>query len=422
MGLGLTTVIGSGIWKDSLLWSNAAGVFSLPALVVGWILMLTVGLSYAECVGMFPQGGGPYSYVQGAFGKKAGAFVGVLFIVGYIFIATILSFLTALFALAALSYPTFDLLTSTNIIFGTALIIVLFSIAASLSSLQQLGRITLLWVVVKIILVLGVFAFVFTSWTMPSVTVPSLEGMQSGINNSIWALLGFEVMLVYVSDTENPSTTVPKAVLRVLPIILIIYLIVTLIASGAVAVGSIPSGETGSISMISRLASLAGLSGNMIFAFASFSAAGTAYAMIATLMRQTRRLAEDKVIPSKIGQKSYSAGLITIAVLVAGLVMTILLATLNDIVDIFAATGLGLVLISTMLPAGFTALMLRIRLPALNRPFKTPLYQVVYPFAVILAIYLIYLNYSSFLYSLLLSLIAGILTLIIILVFPRDKT
>lgn len=70
MGIGLTTVIGSGIWKDSLLWSNTASIFSLLTVFVAWLLMFCVGLAYAESVSMFPQGGGPYSYVGGAFGKK----------------------------------------------------------------------------------------------------------------------------------------------------------------------------------------------------------------------------------------------------------------------------------------------------------------------------------------------------------------
>ena len=62
-------------------------------------------------------------------------------------------------------------------------------------------------------------------------------------------------------------------------------------------------------------------------------------------------------------------------------------------VDIVAGVGVGLVVLSALLPAGVSALVFRQRMPALVRPFKTPVYLVVFPLAILLSIYLLVLNF-----------------------------
>jgi len=419
IGIALSTVIGSGVWKDSLLWSNSAGFFSLLAVFVGWLLMMTVGFSYAECVGMFPQGGGPYSYVGGAFGKRAGAFTGLLFFGAYCFIGAILSFLTSLFALGALSYPTFVLLTTPNIVILTAILIVVIGLFAGITPTRKFGFIALGWVILKIVLVLGVFAFLFLSWTGPTGVVPSLNGLQSAVNNSIWALLGFELMLVFSGDMDKPEKDMPRSILLTLPVFLIVYFVVALAASGRIAIGAIPSG-TGTVGLLAMLASMTGVYGGLIFAFAAISAAGTAYAILGTMARQASILAADGHLPAFLNKEKsgvkMNAGLVTtILVLIVGVVMTATMDVWTTSVDMFAAAGIGLVLISAMLPAGLTALYLRMKMPAISRPYKAPLHIVTFGLAVLLSLYLLYLNFAdvfAFWPAILISLIVIVLVLV----------
>ncbi|NWF97194.1 MAG: amino acid permease, partial [Candidatus Thorarchaeota archaeon] len=325
IGIALTTVIGSGVWKDSLTWSNSAGFFSIAAVFVGWLLMLTVGLSYAECVGMFPQGGGPYSYVGGAFGRKAGAFTGMLYLAAYIFIGSLLAFLTALFGLIALEIYTGLAVTTLNIVLLTALVVVVLGLLGGLTPVKHFGIVAFLWVVIKIVLVIGVFSLLFTNWT-PNVVVPSLDGFQSALNNSIWALLGFDLMLVFSGELTEPEKKMPKTILLTLPIFLVVYLIVSLAASGAVAIGEIPSGS-GSATLLGILASKTGVFAGLVFVFASFSAAGTAYAILAALGKQASILAADGYLPAFFGRdtrglKLNAAVLGVVLVLIVSVLMT----------------------------------------------------------------------------------------------------
>lgn len=392
IGIGLTTVIGSGIWKDSLLWANSASILSLPAVFIAWLLMFCAGLAYAESVSMFPQGGGPYSYVGGAFGKRAGSFVGILFLISYYMIGAILSFLTALFALAAVDMT---LLTTLNLTIMTLVVVTLLTILPNLTSYRIFGMTTFVWSILKIVLVVGVFAFLFMNWTPATITIPDLAGFQSAVNASIWALLGFEVMLVFAGETEGAEKTVPKAITIALPIFLILYLVVSFLASGIIGIGDIPAG-TGSIGLLMLLSASTGIPVSYIFAFAAFSAAGTAYAIYAMCTKQMRILAGDNVLPQKLVGKGSGIDTPTILTIIIGGIVAGLMVGTNEIwpesVDVFATVGITSILLSAMLPAGLTALILRRRMPALDRPFKTPLYMVIFPLAILLSIYLIVLN------------------------------
>jgi APA family basic amino acid/polyamine antiporter len=302
--------------------------------------MFTVGLAYAECVGMFPQGGGPYSYVGGAFGRKAGSFVGMLYVGGYYCIGALLSFLASLFSLAALSFGTFELLTTPNIFILTMLYIVLFTFLANFTPGRKFGTISFVWVVIKILLVVGVFAFVLLNWSTATFDVPTFDGFQTAINTTIFALLGFEVMLVFAGETENAEKTVPKGILIALPIFLILYLFVSLAASGIVGIGDIAAGDQGSVSLIILLASSAGIYGGWVFGFAAFSAAGVAYAMLAMVTKQTNILAKDGALPevfAKEDQKFGPASILTLVmVLIVGALMTGTMDIWAESVDVFA--------------------------------------------------------------------------------------
>ncbi|MBD3407090.1 MAG: amino acid permease [Candidatus Lokiarchaeota archaeon] len=396
IGIGLGTVIGSGIWKDSLLWSNSASIFSIPAVFLAWLLMFCAGLAYAESVSMFPQGGGPYSYVGGAFGKEAGSFVGIMYLFGYYIIGSVLSFLTALFGLAAIDLNLLN--NSLLLTLATVIVFVIMSILPNISNYKNFGRVAFGWSIAKIVLVVGVFMFLIITWSPTAISIPDLAGFQNAINSSIWALLGFEVMLVFAAETEEAEKTLPRAITIALPIFLILYVFVSALASGIIPAGSLPE-DIGSVGLLIMLAASTGIPASLVFAFGAISAGGTAYIMLAMCTKQTRILANDEVLPKKLAGKEVGFDLsVVMTVIIGGTIAGVMIGTnsiWSDSIDVFATAGTALILISAMLPAGLTALVLRRRLPALDRPFRTPLYQVVFSLAILLSIYLVALNFSN---------------------------
>ncbi len=426
IGLALTTVIGTGVWKDSLLWSNSASILSLPAVFLAWLLMFCVGLSYAESVSMFPQGGGPYSYVGGAFGRKAGSFTGILYMFSYYIIGALLGFLTALFSLAALSFPTFELLTTVNLTIVTIIWIIVFTLMSNMTSYKVVGMVTFLWSIAKIVLVVGVFAFLFISWTPATIAIPDLAGFQNAVNSTVFALLGFELMLVFADESEEPEKTVPKAIIIALPIILVLYLVVSFLASGIVGIGDVDAFSNSSIGLLIFLAASTGIPANYIFAFGAFAGAGTAYAIYGMCTKQMRILAKDGVLPSKLVGKEYGIDLPAIMTMVFVSIVGGIMVGTQDIwpqsIDAFATAGIAAVLLSAMLPAGITALILRVKMPALDRPYKTPLFQLVFPLAILLTLYLLILNFWAITWLIASFIILGIAVVLgVIMVFMQSK-
>lgn len=402
IGLLLTTVIGSGIWKDPLKWTNLSGFFGIFAIILVWILILSIGLAYSESVSMFPKGGGPYSYVGGAFGKRAGNFVGIAYFAAYLFISALLSFLTANYLLAALSqldiYSSISFLDwRRDAIILTIIVILVLAFFAVISNPKQLGDFSLIWVAIKILFLLLVAALAILNWDNSNLgSAPSISAFQDTINLIVFALLGFEVVLIFSDETEEAAKTIPKGIVMGLLIILGIYLFVYIASVGILELGTLPAGTD----LIDLIAGKANLDSYLVNLFVAFSAAGTAFAVLATCIHQLRVMARDNSIPAEFNKKKFNVHLFNyvFVVILVSIIAGFMIENLktNDYsIDHYAAVGIGLVLIASALPAGIVALYTRIKLPALDRPFKSPYYFIVFPLAILLSSYLIYLNYFN---------------------------
>jgi len=426
IGIGLTTVIGSGIWKDSLLWSNEVGIISIATISIGWLLFICAGLAYAECVSMFPKSGGPYSYVGGVFGKKAGSTMGILYLFGYLIIGTLLAFLTALFTLAAIDV---NIISTTNLTLLTLGYLLLFTLLAAISNPRIFGYVSFGWVVIKILMVVIISIIALTHWQYSAPVNLDFGNYQSAINNALWSLMGFEVMLIFSGDVEDVEVKMPRGILITLPIMLLLYLFVTFTSAGLVTPGEIPGTSTGAVSLIFLFASKASIHPSIIFGFAAFSAAGTCYAILTMCFKQMKVLSDDKVL-HKIFKKEtsginlLSALFVLLTTFVIGGIMVGTSGVWEKSVDAFAAAGLGLILFSALLPAGLIAFYLRIKLPALKRPFKTPLFFIVFPLAIVLSLYMLLLNFweiTALWPGLLILVVLIILVSILVLLFQKKE-
>ncbi|RLI67387.1 MAG: hypothetical protein DRO63_04820, partial [Candidatus Gerdarchaeota archaeon] len=284
-----------------------------------------------------------------------------------------------------------------NLTLLTFAYLLLFVILAALSSPRIFGIISFTWVVIKIVLVVIVSIIALTHWSYSPPGSISFVNYQLAINGGLWSLMGFELVLVFSGDVENVEQKMPKGLLITLPIILVLYLFVTISFAGLISIGEIPV-DADIVSLIFLLASKSSIPSWIVFAFAAFSAAGTGYAILTMVLKQVKVLTEDDVLPSIFKKKLAGINVFSSLFILLGtfIVATVMVGTVdvweNSIVS-FIAVGLGLILISAMFPAGLIALYLRIKLPALKRPFKTPLAVIIFPLAILLSLYLLVLNF-----------------------------
>lgn len=405
LGIGLTTVIGSGIWRDGLTWPHYAGITAIIAILISWLLMMTAGLAFAECVSMFPKSGGPYSYVGGAINKTWGRIVGTLYIVGYFFITVILGFLTALFTYIALGIQQDIWLTVLTVVY-----IVIFGVLAGISPPRTLGHVSFVWASIKILLLVIVGTLALINGNTANFTAGTLtwDGFQTAIYSSIFALLGFEVILIFAGEIEKNDEGIkskrklPFGIIFSLIIILFVYIYFTLGGASLVQIGALDN-PNDTVAVLAFLSEQTGIPLRIISLFAAISASGTLYSLQAVSIHQLRVMARDESLPklfAKTKNNIYYANVVVITTITAamgGLMMGLLPIYGGPIIDFYGFIGIGLVLLSSMIPAGIIALYLRIKMPILDRPFKTPMYYIIFPLSILLGIFLFVLNLLSFL-------------------------
>lgn len=209
-------MIGSGVF---LLPSSLAG-FGWSA-TLGWLVTIagTMALAYvlAKLAAALPQEGGPYAYVQTAFGPAMGFAVAWSYwlstVGGNAAIATgSVSYLSVIFPIIARMHALPPLITLAAIWSLTVLNCTgarttgRFQAATTVLKLLPLGAILF---VAAITLAHGGWRFVLPfHWNDIH-----FSGVTSAATLTLWALLGFESATVPADKTENPAITIPRATL-----------------------------------------------------------------------------------------------------------------------------------------------------------------------------------------------------------------
>jgi len=402
IGIGLTAVVGSGIWQNPVSWTDLSGPLSILAVFISSLLFFTFGLAYAEVVSIFPKSGGPYSYITGVMGKKRGTFIGILYYFGYLIVGAVLAYNSAKYTLGI-----FNIESNIGTILLTVVFTILLCFSSGVSTPKLLSIIALSWVSIKILflLIVVILAFANGDATNFSTTGASFANFQSVLNSSFLALIGFEVMIIFTEDVDKEDKKIkgklriPKGILYSLIIIFVLYLLITI---GASSIGGIGSLENGTITEFELISNEIGISVSILSLFAAFSSLGKTFILFAVLRHMLQVMAREKSLPEifqdeqKRGIFQYNMAIAMVTAVIAvilGIILTSLInVTGGAIIKIFITIGFCFILISSYLPIGVIALYLRVKMPILERPFKSPIYYIVFPISILLGLYLLYVN------------------------------
>lgn len=219
------------------------GIFKLPALIAG-MLGPAAPLAYVVCAIAFglivlcigeagsrvSLTGGPYAYVELAFGPYIGFLTGVmLWLLGTTAVAAV----STVFAtnVAALS-PVFG-----QPVARTILLIVCFGIATivNIMGVKQGSRLNGIATVAKLLplvllIVTGVFAVNPANLTIT--TTPTAGELTRASIVLVFAFSGVESALVPSGEVKDPARTVPRAVFLAMVAITVLYIAIQLVAQG----------------------------------------------------------------------------------------------------------------------------------------------------------------------------------------------
>jgi APA family basic amino acid/polyamine antiporter len=226
------SIIGADIYVASAFGAGLLGPFSLVVWVVAGIIAITIALCFAQCAALLPKVGGPYAYAHEAWGPFAG------FVVGWsLWLAEWMSL--AVFPVAFTQYLMFffpDLTMPMQLVVKT--LFVLFLIFTNIAGVKAAGRtndvLTLLKLAPLIFFALAGIAYItMNAPTAAGNFVPFLPFGFGNFGSTLvlifWAYAGFEISTIPAEEINEPSKTIPKAIVIGITIVTAFYLVTNIV-------------------------------------------------------------------------------------------------------------------------------------------------------------------------------------------------
>lgn len=333
-----------GFWSVFALVTGSqigSGIFMLPAnlapygalSIVGWgvagLGAIMLALVFAKLCAKFPRTGGPHAYVQAVFGKHAAFFTGwTYWVISWVSTAAVVS--------ASVGYlsPLLGIESHfAHLILEIGLLITITVINAF--GVQAAGFIEFFLSLLKIIplVIIPAFALCFfnNNHFAPVDIASGLEAYQV-IGHvtliALWGFIGLECATTPAGSIENPTKTIPRAVVLGTLCVAMIYFINSISIMGVVPWHELQSSKAPYADAARLL-----LGGNWhigVSLIAAIVCIGTLNAWTLTSGQVALGLAEDKLMPKLFAKKNrHGAPIFSILMSCIGII-PILFLTLNE--------------------------------------------------------------------------------------------
>ncbi|WP_115816158.1 APC family permease [Winogradskyella eximia] len=226
----INIIIGSGIFVLPAIVASYLGASSIIAYLFCGLLMATIMLCFAEAGSKVTNTGGPYTYIETAFGDYAG-FVGGFFAVG-----------SNLFADAAVSNALVNVIASAYPIFENGLPRILFLfilfyglVYVNVIGLKQGIGLVKFNTIIKLIPLLLLIAIGFKDVSLSNLYFQKLPSFQTLGETSLilfFAFQGCETGIIVGGEVVNPKRTIPKAILISITTVMVVYILIQTVAQG----------------------------------------------------------------------------------------------------------------------------------------------------------------------------------------------
>ena len=226
----INITVGGGIFRLPADVARALGAAAPIAYVVCAVAMGLIVLCFAEAGSRVAMTGGPYAYVELAFGPYVGFLAGVL---TWLLGTTAVAAVSTVFAInAAKLFPVFE-----NTVMRGVLLVASFALVATInilgvkqgSRLNSIGTIAKLAPLLLLVLV-GALFVQRSNLAIPS--SPAIGDITRASIVLIFAFSGVESALVPSGEVKDPARTVPRAIFVAMLAITLLYIAIQLVAQG----------------------------------------------------------------------------------------------------------------------------------------------------------------------------------------------
>ncbi len=226
----INIIIGSGIFVLPAIVASYMGASSIIAYVICGLLMGMVMLCFAEAGSKVTNTGGPYTYIETAFGDYAG-FIGGFFAVGSnLFADAAVS--NALVNVIASAYPVFEI--------GWPRFIFLLILFYGLVYINVIGikqgiGLVKFNTIVKLIPLLLLILIGFKDVSVSNLFIEELPSFKTLSETSLilfFAFQGCETGIIVGGEVINPKRTVPRAILISIVTVMVVYILIQTVSQG----------------------------------------------------------------------------------------------------------------------------------------------------------------------------------------------
>jgi APA family basic amino acid/polyamine antiporter len=433
--LGIGAIIGAGIFSGAGT-AISGGPNHLGAgtgLVVSYFIVAIAcgfaALCYAEFASLIPQAGSAYTYAYATLGELIGWIIGwdliIEYAVGNIAVAVSWSaYFDTLLRGFGIHLPAwlvtdprtaiqgFDQVqanpgitdaaileahrawTTAPHLFGVPMIFNLPAVAivALITWILVIGIRESAWansvmVILKLV-ILGFFILMGAMWVKPANWHPFMpngwQGVFTGASLIFFAYIGFDAVSTAAEEAKDPQKDMPRAMMLSLLVTSVIYIVVTLVMTGLV-----PWNQMGNADPLASAFASRGY--NWAAGIISFGAIiAMASVLLVFQMGQPRifySMARDGLLPpfaAKLHPRFRTPHITTI---ITG-VFVAFFAAFANINEVIELTNIGTLFAFVLVALG--VMVLRLREPERQRPFRTPLIWFVAPMAILSCGFLMY--------------------------------
>ena len=360
-GVGLT--LGAGIY---VLIGEAAGLAGDAvwiSVLLGAIVAIFAGLSYAELSSVFPKAAAEYTFVKNAFKSN---FLG--FIIGWL--TAITSVITA--SVVALGFGGY-----LAEFIGLPIVVSAILLLGALSFINFYGIRESSWtnVIFTIVEAAGLVIIIYIGFTFatpePVEYFESPTGMSGIVIAFIlifFAFVGFEDMANVAEEVKKPSKTIPKAILLTIAITGVVYVLVSLAAVRVVSWQDLGTSAAPLASIAERAFGTGGHA--LLSSIALFATTNTVLITLIAGSRMLYGMSRDRSLPiilSKVHFKTKTPWIAIIGIMLTSMAF----AFVGDIVLVANIAVFAIVITFAMV--NLAVIVLRYTEPSIDRPFKVPL-------------------------------------------------
>lgn len=294
--------IGSGIFilPSSLAPYGKFGIYGWCLAGLGAILLAFI---FAELCSRFPHTGGPHTYIKEVFGQIPSFFIGW----AYWLVSWISSAVLVILAIAYLKPIIGEVSLHTNLFLEICLLAVITAI--NCKSVELSGKIEFVLTLLKFIPFVIVPVILINKFDVSNIAISetltnlsNTELITSVTVLSFWGFLGIECATAPAGVVENPSKTIPTAIIVGTCSVAIIYFINNIAIMGIIPSKMLSLSQTPFADAINTVA---GKNISILLSIiASIVCIGTLNAWVLTSAQISLGLAQDKLLPKFFAKKN----------------------------------------------------------------------------------------------------------------------